>query len=42
MDNSLSLIEAHNIIDNIETGIKKKLRKIAYITFHMCPYVDKK
>lgn len=40
MDSKLSLIEAHNIIDEVEKNIKKKVRKIAYITFHMCPYID--
>jgi cation diffusion facilitator family transporter len=40
MDSSLSLIDAHNAIDNIEKTIKKKDHKIAYITFHMCPYIE--
>ena len=38
MDNKLSLIEAHNIIDEVEK-IKKKVRKLRILLF-ICPYID--
>ena len=37
MDGSLTLNDAHNIIDNIENKIKENNNKIAYITIHMEP-----
>lgn len=40
MAKNLSLIEAHNKIDDIETELKKYDSKISYITIHMCPYIE--
>lgn len=40
MDSSLSLIDAHNRIDIIEKIIKGHDYRIAYTTFHMCPYIE--
>lgn len=42
MNNSLSLIDAHNKIDAIEKVVKRRDPRIAYITFHMCPYIEEK
>ncbi|MDD3392507.1 MAG: cation diffusion facilitator family transporter [Bacilli bacterium] len=41
LDGDISLKEAHEVIDEIETKIKRFDDKILYINIHMCPIVDK-
>lgn len=42
MDSNLSLLDAHNVADNIEKIIKIRNPKAEYITIHINPYIDNK
>jgi cation diffusion facilitator family transporter len=40
MDGNMTLVDAHNILEELEYAIKKKENKIKYITIHINPYLN--
>ncbi len=40
MDGNLTLIDAHTVIEKLESKIKKQEPKIRYITIHINPYLN--
>lgn len=40
MDGNMTLVDAHNILEELEYAIKKKESKIKYITIHINPYLN--